>query len=95
MMSADNWTICPQCAKEANSEAQAKREKAKESYGKVIAEEYLRYLREADAIAEFDAEETLREDYSIGIRDGKLSVFYSAGYTKCGFDHTFKYTEEV
>ena len=86
-MSADNWTFCPQCrAKEAEA-IKERRRAADEAYGKVSPAEW-RALDEAARLIP-EPRETLREDWDIGIHEGKFSVDYGAGCAECGFRFTF------
>ena len=74
-MSADNWAKCPRC-EEDRLNARAKFEKKiQQSYGKVSAEEYLRMTKEFKEPK--PVEQTLREDYEIGIYDGGFFASYS------------------
>jgi|WetSurMetagenome_2_1015567.scaffolds.fasta_scaffold670545_2 hypothetical protein len=87
-MSADNWTYCPKCTEKANIARQAFENKAKTSYGKVSAEEYLRLTEQLNKPDE--REQTLREDYELGIIENKFYVSYRASCTACKFSFTFK-----
>ena len=84
-MSADNWTKCPRCYKKAE-------DKAALVYGKVSREEYERIRR---AVPEDGPEETLREDYEIGIYDGMFEVTYSGYCAECGFEFNFEHKTPV
>jgi len=91
-VSADNWTVCPKCkqsALEAKSKAQ---QTADESYGKVTPAEWLALKAKADIDPAI--EDTLREDYGLGIRDGEFHVNYCAS-CQCGFSFKYKYTKPV
>ena len=87
-MSADNWTYCPKCTEKANIARQAFEKKVKDSYGKVSAEEYLRLTEQLKKPDE--REQTLREDYELGIVEGRFYVSYRASCTACKFSFTFK-----
>ena len=75
-MSADNWTICPQCSKTYRSRAAVGKQALNDAYGKVSLEEYQNLQDNFHNVVkeEDDLEETLREDYQQGIRQGTYSV---------------------
>jgi hypothetical protein len=96
-MSADNWTICPQCSKTYRSRAAAGKQALNDAYGKVSLEEYQNLQDNFHNVVkeEDDLEETLREDYQQGISQGTYSVFYHASCTACGFDYEYEFEEEI
>jgi hypothetical protein len=67
---------------------QAFEKKVKDSYGKVSAEEYLCLTKQFEKPVE--REQTLREDYELGIVENKFYVSYRASCTACKFSFTFK-----
>lgn len=68
--------------------------KANESYGFVPPGEYLKLLEESRNPE--NAEETLREDYELGVdTEGLFSVSYSASCESCDFSFKFKHSERV
>ena len=84
-MSADNWTVCPQCKNTCDKQMRSNRGLAEASYGKVSAQEYLGLLAEANK--EIIPGDTLREDWHIGVEeDGTFSVGYTARCKECGFE---------
>lgn len=87
-MSATNWDFCPQC-KQLAAAAEAERvKKAEQSYGKVSSAKYLQLL--AEASEPIEADETLREDYQIGVDDDcKFYVHYKASCEHCEFHLDF------
>jgi|APFre7841882654_1041346.scaffolds.fasta_scaffold405628_2 hypothetical protein len=87
-MSADNWTFCPKCNAKAAKARQALEKKVKDSYGKIPEEEYLQ-LKEKLKKKE-EPVTTLREDYELGIRDGKFFVSYGASCSECNYSFHFK-----
>lgn len=90
-MSADNWTTCPCCKQAADAKKKAKEEEARESYGKVSAEDYFYLL--AAATRPVGDRETLREDYAIGVTDEfEFYVHYKCTCDECGF--SFKFDHE-
>lgn len=90
-MSADNWSTCPRCViRVAKERAEALR-LAKASYGKVDAEAYLKNVKDAEAMPEEPNEQTMREDYYIGVdSDGMFRCKYTA-FCECGFEYEFKH----
>ncbi len=69
--------------------------KSRHAYGKVSEADYRKLLEQP--------RETLREDYEIGIYDGKFHIGYRGeccdlsghGFKGCGFKFTFEHEEEV
>lgn len=93
-MTADNWDICPWCKKLVEKRKEEKIRLAKESYGNVRIEDFERLRLEATKQTKLD--ETLREDYSIGITvDEDFYVEYSARCLVCGFSFKFKHEQKV
>jgi len=93
-MSADNWTICPKCNKSSLQLEKKEREKIKNSYGKISAEEYLELVRQHKLPKKI--EDTLREDYEIGIdENGGFSIHYSCYCEECRFKFEFNYNEII
>ena len=92
-MSADNWAICPKC--EANDEIELENEAKwlEENYGKVDADNWLAARERHHAHQNLPTENTLREDYDIGVWDGEFHVNYRGRCTKCGY--TLKYVYGV
>lgn len=92
-MSADNWTTCPKCLAADAAKSDANRKQVAESYGKVASEEYLKRVA---ALTKGPAlEDTLREDYEIGIYKGEFFVSYTGSCSVCKFSHSFKHKEKV
>lgn len=95
-MSADNWSICPKCRKQKKAEADKQMTAAKASYGKVSADEYERKMKAARELIDLDLEDTLREDWELGIDDdGEVSINYRASCEVCDFEYTFKHEEKL
>jgi len=92
-MSADNWTICPACKKRVDALNEARINAPALAYGKVSAEEYGRLIEAAKNL--LPHEDTLREDYFVGINDGKFSVSYAGRCSACTFVHRFKHEEQL
>lgn len=92
-MSADNWTNCPKCKIKHDSDSEAEKLELGKAYGKIPSDEYLSRFNEFKSPKPLD--DTLREDYEIGIFKGKFSVDYSARCSVCGFKKSFKHEEEI
>jgi len=86
-MSADNWTTCPGCTNRIKNI-----EKLKNGYGKLSEKEYLELREQMKKITEDDS---LRENYEIGISDNKFSVSYHAYCEECGFKYTYSYEKKI
>jgi hypothetical protein len=82
-MSADNWVVCPRCEKK-------KKLRLSEAYGKVTPEEYEKLLHSREG-----EDENLREDWEIGIWDGKFLVNFSSRCEDCKFEFNYKHEEVV
>ena len=96
-MSADNWTICPQCVKNLDDEITRLCERVKAAYGKVSRDEYHRLTQE---LTQKERDEitrsTLREDYEIGIsQDATFAISYSASCTMCNYSFKHEYQQDV
>lgn len=97
-MSADNWTICPQCRKHVDKLNDARAKAPALNYGKVTAEQYLKLVGAAKNPVPY--EETLREDYEIGIVQTDCDkpsfyVSYKAACQSCTFKYEFKETKPI
>jgi hypothetical protein len=92
-MSANNWMRCPKCSQTADQ----KLEKLQQQYGKVSAQEYQALLQDYNEHND-DYEETLREDWELGLHTqcDKVGVFfvdYCCSCDRCGFK--FSYEKEI
>jgi hypothetical protein len=96
-MSADNWTVCPRCLKLAEKELAVTEKDVTANYGKIPADQYLASLEIIKKMKHMleNPEQTLREDYDIGVNGQEFSVGYSARCATCGWNHTFKHEEKV
>ncbi len=94
IMSADNWAICPVCKKN-NDEANTNRiADAEAKYGKVSSFQYRESAKEAER--SIVLEESLREDFGIGINeDGEFYVTYRGHCEVCGLDFKYNHAENV
>lgn len=74
-MSADAWRICPRCKIGAEKKASASVKNLAASYGKIPEPEYLEMKAKIESAK--PPEETMREDYEIGMdEDGTLEISY-------------------
>ena len=92
-MSADNWTYCPKCQEMARKRAEKLNEQIASSYGKVSIENYTALAKEANNPPKL--EETLREDYEVGIYGGEFTVSYTASCNVCKFTFGYDFTKGV
>jgi hypothetical protein len=83
-MSADNWANCPKCHKKPVSQD----EYAASIYGTVTVSKFLAMVSAYKPAPE-DGMLTLRENYEVGISEGKFFVNYRASCS-CGFHYEFK-----
>ncbi len=92
-MSAENWAICPKCKRLDEEKRQLLADQIKTSYGNLPESEYLELVERFKAPAKI--EETLREDYELGIWNKEFSISYGANCDKCGFEYSFNFSKEV
>lgn len=93
-MSADNWTTCPRCMKNATQKKAKLQKQVQESYGKIPVEEYDSVRVEVEK--DISLEETLREDYQFYMGDdGNFSASYRAHCNICDFLHEFEHTKQL
>lgn len=90
-MSADNWTKCPKCMPLRLKE----RDKIHQLYGRISEQEYSELLRKQQKTIESEDDNTLREDYKIGIFDGVFTVSYFGYCSRCGFEKQFSHKEQI
>jgi rubrerythrin len=94
-MSADNWAKCPKCADALEKDRVKRIDDAAKQYGKIPQHEWEK-LRDAAIKPEAEQEDTLREDYEIGVQsDGNFYVNYSGRCNECGFAFTYKDEKKV
>ena len=94
-MSANNWTVCPQCQARRVKERTDRAHVAQAAYGKVSAEEYQRLLDNIAGMLSYEDKDSMREDYQLGISDGKFSVSYHCSCSKCDFEWSFEHRETL
>lgn len=92
-MSADNWTICPKCNIDFEKKEKKIKLDAKNAYGNVSEEEYRELVKKAST--PMVLEETLREDFGIGIRGEVFEVVYASSCLVCGFKYEFSHKKEI
>lgn len=94
-MSADNWTVCPKCGTENEGAEERERERRKALYGTIPMEEWEALNKKP--LPQDEPEDTLREDYEIGIWDGKFFAKYSGYCTNddCDFQFEFNHEEQI
>lgn len=93
-MSADAWAPCPKCQHVSRQQAEEERKVYEDAYGKVPEEQYLELRAEVKKIEEerlaAGEEGNFRENYEIGLIDGKFMVNYRGFCTVCGFKIVYK-----
>lgn len=94
-MSADNWTQCPRCSLLNATALEVEQRRVAALYGKVSVDEFDRARAALSVLEAAEPQQTLREDYEIGIYNGAFDVSYRGGCEKCGFEHTFKHNAQV
>jgi hypothetical protein len=83
-MGADNWRVCPVCANRHESKVADAKIKIVESYGKVDRIEYEQLKVDLQVLKENTPDETLREDYEVGIDDNnQFYLLYTGRCTTC------------
>lgn len=96
-MSADNWAICPQCANKHARDLEEEETRTAASYGKVSPDEFLAATTRDRERRAAELEETLREDFSIGINNDTLEfhVSYRSVCATCGFAYEFQELRDI
>jgi len=94
-MSADNWTQCDACIAIRDAELQNKKEKLNKKYGKIDMEEFLTQHSKLARNLVGELDNSLREDYEIGIRGGEFRISYSANCSVCGFSYTYQIRKDI
>lgn len=91
-MSADNWTTCPKCKSNKEDVIKKTRLEAEKSYGKVTSDKFLSLINDISNEENKEPDETLREDYEIGMDEGKsFSINYRASCSACEFKYNYDY----
>ncbi len=94
-MSADAYRSCPECEKNQNKDFEEKKAKLNKKYGKMDMEEFLAAHDKLAKEITKELEETLREDYEIGIWNGEFNINYSAHCSECGFSFTVNEKKDI
>lgn len=99
-MSADNWTNCPRCLKEAEEAFQNHQRQVDGLYGKVPVEEFDKaraaLIEDDEALCSPTAFLTFREDYKFfGAEDGVVTVRYKGECTKCKTKLEFREDHQI
>lgn len=95
-MSADNWTICPNCAGKIEAVRRELGKQVSTAYGSVPQEEYLKLRRRFDEVSKVTPKHTLREDFEVGIKPGgNFHIWYEARCTECGWSFTFQHDQKA
>ncbi|MDE2105007.1 MAG: hypothetical protein KGL39_47655 [Patescibacteria group bacterium] len=74
-------------------ERDAAREELARQYGKIEPTEFIK--RSAEAEKPVDLEETLREDYELGLLNGQFYMSYRAACNACKFEFRYRHEEAV
>ena len=96
-MSADRWTTCPRCLKEAIADYRQRESELREKYGVVPIDEYVLCQKQlGECPTSTSLKNTLREDWEIGTdEDGEFYVRYTANCQTCSFRYEYTYGEDV
>jgi len=90
-MSASNWGACPECLKREVRKCKDLIDSVSNAYAAVSEEEYLKMRDEALSTSTEKHEDTLREDYEIGVdSNGEFTIYYRCSCEKCGFEFNFE-----
>ena len=83
-MSADNWTVCPQCYDKAMIPWREEAEKAQKLSGILTLEEFIEVLDQLPEKPSVQGCFTFKEEYCFyGAKDGVVIWKYSGSCTKC------------
>lgn len=92
-MSADNWTKCPNCKIKAQNQVRELESKLDTAYGKVSKEEYQTIVNQINS-SSIKLEDTLREDYEIGIHKDEFFINYVGYCQVCKWSYEYKYEDK-
>jgi len=84
-MDAANWNQCPRCGEIDQKLLDSK-------YGKIFQKEFLRLVAEEKKRSR---EDSLKENYEIGIFSGVFSIRYYATCEECGFEFKYYHKENI
>jgi len=94
-MSADSWSICPNCQKIREIKFKDEKLKLKENYGKISQDEWIKQIRLYELKTQGEDPYDMREDWEIYWKMGKLNFRYSCSCEKCGFQISFTDEKEI
>ena len=94
-MSADNYTICPQCHADKQQKQRELEGILNSPYINVPIEEFKAIQDEIKNSNLEPLQDTLKEYYTIGIKNGKFIVNYGCVCQVCGFEFVFTHRESV
>jgi hypothetical protein len=92
-MSAKNWSVCPKCVKLANAKTAQTIAEANKKYGTVSMDEFISLVEKLSGKQHL--EETLREDYQLGVGNGTFQLNYHCHCDRCGFEFEYKHKESI
>lgn len=92
-MSADNWTQCHRCVAKAEEEQATLQQQVVSGYGTLPLPEFDELRARAERPISLD--NSLREDYEIGIVEGEFYARYHGQCKNCGFNFEWKHDEKV
>lgn len=93
LMSADKYSICPRCQKNADVELEKRVAKAAKAYGTVSADEFITMAQEARTVKPLEAR--LRQDWEIGVDENHFSADFRCSCSVCRFEFKFKHEAKI
>jgi hypothetical protein len=90
-MSADRWSICPQCEARRVAAYKAEREKVVASYGQIPATEYEERLLDLDKSIGSKPPETYSEYWEITLTGEAVLIDYSGECRECGLKKVIRH----
>jgi len=96
-MSADRWSVCPNCHKENSAAISKMRNELKDKYDKLDLYHWLIEKKHFEKFKEsFGDNETLRENWEIYFNEvGLLVIHYYCDCDVCGFHYSFKEEKDI
>lgn len=93
-MSADNWAICPKCDEAHQAMLAKERADLEKQYGKIPIDDFIKRKARVDALPP-QPQNTLRENWELGITGGSFEVNYHASCRNCLFKYDYKHEEKA
>lgn len=94
-MSADNWTLCPQCSIRIERENNEKMKRLYDQYGIVPLDEWKELETLTHSSLQLN-ELNFREDYDMGVsKDGTFIVSYRGRCRGCSLSFNYKYSTMI